>query len=123
GLGYSNAQYKPDAASGFTATQKYNTGRAFATYQITPPLLLGLGYSYTKASGNTDAKYHQVSVGADYSLSKRTDVYLVGAYQHASGTQLNADGSTSAAQASIGSYGIAGTKSQELVALGLRHKF
>ncbi|MEK7886156.1 porin [Burkholderia contaminans] len=123
GLGYSNAQYKPDASSGFGSTEKYNTGRAFVTYQVTPPLLLGLGYSYTKASGNTDAKYHQVSLGGDYSLSKRTDIYLVGAYQHASGTQLNADGTTSAAQASVGSYGIAGTKSQELVALGLRHKF
>ncbi|WP_412024901.1 porin [Burkholderia cepacia] len=123
GLGYSNSQYKPDASSGFGSTEKYNTGRAFATYQVTPPLLLGLGYSYTKASGNTDAKYHQVSLGGDYSLSKRTDVYLVGAYQHASGTQLNADGTTSAAQASIGSYGFAGTKSQEMVALGLRHKF
>lgn len=123
GLGYSNAQYKPDASSGFGSTEKYNTGRAFVTYQVTPPVLLGLGYSYTKASGNTDAKYHQVSLGADYSLSKRTDVYLVGAYQHASGTQLNTDGTTSAAQASIGSYGYAGTKSQEMVALGLRHKF
>ncbi|KVG64079.1 porin [Burkholderia cenocepacia] len=123
GLGYSNAQYKPDAYSAFTSTEKYNTGRGFVTYQVTPPLLLGLGYSYTKASGNTDAKYHQVSVGADYSLSKRTDVYLVGAYQHASGTQLNEDGTTSAAQASIGSYGYAGTRSQEMVALGLRHKF
>ncbi|KML48122.1 porin [Burkholderia cepacia] len=123
GLGYSNSQYKPDASSGFGSTEKYNTGRAFVTYQVTPPLLLGLGYSYTKASGNTDAKYHQVSLGGDYSLSKRTDVYLVGAYQHASGTQLNADGTTSAAQASIGSYGFAGTKSQEMVALGLRHKF
>ncbi|MBY4869572.1 porin [Burkholderia sp. Bp9017] len=123
GLGYSNAQYKPDAYSLYTSTEKYNTGRAFVTYQVTPPLLLGLGYSYTKASGNTDAKYHQVSLGADYSLSKRTDVYLLGAYQHASGTQLNDDGTTSAAQASIGSYGYAGTKSQEMVALGLRHKF
>ncbi|KVL46525.1 porin [Burkholderia cepacia] len=123
GLGYSNAQYKPDASSGFGSTEKYNTGRAFATYQITPPLLLGLGYSYTKASGDTDAKYHQVSLGADYSLSKRTDVYLVGAYQHASGTQRVDANTTQAAQASIGSYGYAGTKSQEMVALGLRHKF
>ncbi|EGD05309.1 outer membrane porin [Burkholderia sp. TJI49] len=48
---------------------------------------------------------------------------MVGAYQHASGTQLNEDGTTSAAQASIGSYGYAGTRSQEMVALGLRHKF
>ena len=123
GLGYSNAQYKPDASSGFGSTEKYNTGRAFVTYQVTPPLLLGLGYSYTKASGDTDAKYHQVSLGADYSLSKRTDVYLVGAYQHASGTQRVDANTTQAAQASIGSYGYAGTKSQEMVALGLRHKF
>ena len=98
GLGYSNAQYKADANSAFGTNQKYNTGRAFVTYQASAPLLLGLGYIYTKGSGQTDAKYHQVSLGADYSLSKRTDVYLVGAYQHASGK--NADGSD--AQASVG---------------------
>ena len=119
GLGYSNAQYKADANSAFGTNQKYNTGRAFVTYQASAPLLLGLGYIYTKGSGQTDAKYHQVSLGADYSLSKRTDVYLVGAYQHASGK--NADGSD--AQASVGPYGIAGKSSQEIVALGLRHKF
>ncbi len=119
GLGYSNAQYKADANSGFGTNQKYNTGRAFVTYQASAPLLLGVGYIYTKGSGQTDAKYHQVSLGADYSLSKRTDIYLVGAYQHASGK--NADGTD--AQASVGSYGIAGKSSQEIVALGLRHKF
>lgn len=119
GAGYSNAQYKADGASTFGTNQKYNTGRGFVTYQASAPLLLGLGYIYTKGSGDNNAKYHQVSLGADYSLSKRTDVYLVGAYQHASGK--NADGSD--AQASIGSYGIAGKSSQELVALGLRHKF
>ncbi|WP_323119770.1 porin [Burkholderia alba] len=127
GLGYSNAQYKSDSYSLFSSTQKYNTGRGFAAFQATPALLLGVGYSYTKASGNTDAKYHQVSLGGDYSLSKRTDVYLVGAYQHASGTQLSVSStgvvSTQAAQASIGSYGYAGTTSQEMVAVGLRHKF
>ncbi|WP_174952808.1 porin [Burkholderia lata] len=129
GLGYSNAQYRRDGDSlaGFANTQKYNTGRAFVTYQASAPLLLGIGYAYTKASGNVDAKYHQVSLGADYSLSKRTDIYLIGAYQHANGQQqvVNAGGQlvTQDAQASIGSYGYAGTKSQEIVALGLRHKF
>ncbi|MBY8609291.1 porin [Burkholderia arboris] len=129
GLGYSNAQYRRDGDSlaGFANTQKYDTGRAFVTYQASAPLLLGIGYAYTKASGNVDAKYHQVSLGADYSLSKRTDLYLIGAYQHASGQQqvVNAGGQlvTQDAQASIGSYGYAGTKSQEIVALGLRHKF
>ncbi|AOI72946.1 porin [Burkholderia ubonensis] len=131
GLGYSFAQYKPDSLSAFTSQEKFNTGRAFVNYQATPALLLGLGYAYTKSSGDTDAKYHQVSLGADYSLSKRTDVYLLGAYQHASGTQrtvtANPDGSftvsTQAAQASIGSWGYAGKNSQEMVAVGIRHKF
>lgn len=121
GASYSNAQYKADAFSTFRSTEKYNVGQGFLNYQATAALLLGVGYSYTKASGDTSATYHQASLGADYSLSKRTDVYLVGAYQHASGTA--GDGSGTAAQASIGSYGYNGTSSQELVALGLRHKF
>ncbi|RKP46531.1 porin [Trinickia fusca] len=123
GLGYSNAQYKPDGFSTFGSTEKYNTGQGFVNYQVMPPLLVGLGYSYTKSSGDTSATYHQVSLGADYSLSKRTDVYLVGAYQHASGNTSNGSGGLTPAQASIGSYGYNGTNSQELVALGLRHKF
>ena len=86
-------------------------------------MLLGLGYSYTKSSGNTSATYHQVSLGADYSLSKRTDVYMVGAYQHASGQQSNGAGGSETAQASIGSYGYGGTSTQEMVNLGIRHRF
>ena len=123
GASYSNSQYKADAQSAFASTEKFNTGQAFLNYQATPALLLGLGYSYTKASGDTAATYNQISLGTDYSLSKRTDVYLVGAWQHASGNQLNADGTVSSAEASIGSYGVAGTSTQEIVSLGIRHKF
>ena len=124
GASYSNAQYKADGFSGFGSTEKYNSGSGFVNYQATPALLLGLGYTYMKASGDTSATYHQASLGADYSLSKRTDVYLVGAYQHASGnTRDPGTGLVTNAQASIGSYGYNGTNSQELVALGLRHKF
>ncbi|BEU28448.1 porin [Paraburkholderia sp. 22B1P] len=123
GLGYSNAQYRHDASSAFGADEKYNTGQGFVNYQATNALLVGIGYSYTKSSGDTSATYHQVSAGADYSLSKRTDVYLVGAYQHASGETGNGSGGAIAAQASVGSYGYGGTSTQELVSLGLRHKF
>ncbi|CAN7682617.1 porin [Caballeronia sp. dw_19] len=131
GASYSNAQYAPDALSAFTSTQKYNIGSVFANYQLTPALLVGAGYTYEKASGDTAAKYHQVGIGADYTVSKRTDFYAVGAYQHASGTQAvyttNAAGQTvrvdQAAQASIGSFGFAGTSSQEMVLVGIRHKF
>jgi len=131
GASYSNAQYAPDGNSAYTSTQKYNIGNAFVNFQATPALLLGAGYTYEKASGDTSAKYHQASLGADYSVSKRTDFYAVAAYQHASGTQAtyttNAAGQTvrvdQAAQASIGSYGYAGTSNQELVIVGIRHKF
>lgn len=123
GAGYSNAQYKPDGASVFTTSEKYNTGQAFLNYQATPAMLLGIGYSYTKSSGDSSAKYHQASIGADYSLSKRTDIYIVGAYQHASGEIGDGAGGTTAAQASIGSYGYGGTSTQEMVNIGIRHKF
>lgn len=123
GLAYSNSDYKADAQSAFLSSEIFNTGQAFFNYQANPALLLGIGYSYTHASGGTNASYNQVSLGADYNLSKRTDVYLVGAWQHASGSQLNADGTVSSAEASIGSYGVAGTSSQDIVSLGIRHKF
>lgn len=123
GGAYSNSQYKSDGFSAFASTEKYNTGQGFVNYQATPALLLGVGYSYTKSTGDTSATYHQVSLGADYNLSKRTDVYLVGAYQHASGSTGNGTGGSMPAQASVGSYGYPGTNTQELVSLGLRHKF
>ncbi|CAE6762729.1 Outer membrane porin protein [Paraburkholderia aspalathi] len=123
GAAYSNSQYRRDSASVFASNEKYNTGQGFVNYQATKAILVGLGYSYTKSSGDTSATYHQVSLGADYSLSKRTDVYVTAAYQHASGETGNGTGGTMAAQASIGSYGYAGTNTQEMVNLGLRHKF
>ncbi|WP_345817825.1 porin (plasmid) [Paraburkholderia sp. PREW-6R] len=115
GARYSNAQYKPDALSAFSATQKYDVGAGFVNYQVTPAAMIGLGYTYTHGKGNVSESYHQVSLGGDYNLSKRTDVYLVGAYQHANGA---------GAFASVADYDYLSTaKSQEIVSLGMRHKF
>ena len=123
GAGYSNAQYTADGSSTFGTDEKFNTGQGFVNYQATPALLLGVGYSYTKSTGDTAAKYHQVSIGADYNLSKRTDVYIVAAYQKAIGQTRDADGNLVGAQASIGSYGYGGTDKQTMVNVGIRHKF
>jgi predicted porin len=124
-LSYSNAQYKPDASSGFETTQKFNVGRAYLGYQLTPAALLGIGYAYTKGTGDASATYNQVSLGGDYSLSKRTDLYVVGAWQHASGDQRNpTTGALESATASIGSYGNqSSTDNQVMVSVGIRHKF
>jgi predicted porin len=124
-LRYSFAQYKPDAFSSFQNQEKYQVAGAFVGYQITPAALLGLGYTYTHGSGDTSASYNQISLGGDYNLSKRTDIYLVGAWQRASGHQRDA-GTNGIVQAgaSIGSYGNqAGSQNQEMVSLGIRHKF
>ncbi|MFP3611806.1 porin [Paraburkholderia sp. SIMBA_050] len=121
---YSNAQYKPDANSGFGSTEKFHVIGAYLGYQATPAILVGVGYTYTKANGDSSATYHQASIGGDYNLSKRTDIYLVGAYQHASGQQRASDGTLVNAGAAIGSYGYnSATSSQEIVSLGIRHKF
>jgi predicted porin len=125
-LSYSNAQYYHDGSSTFGQTQKFEVGRAYLGYQMTPAALLGIGYAYTKGHGDSSATYNQVSLGGDYSLSKRTDLYLVGAYQHASGEQRvpGVGGGLESATASIGSYGNqASTSNQVMVSLGIRHKF
>jgi len=116
GLRYSNAQYKPDAFSSFNSTERYNVGAGFVNYQLTPAALLGLGYTFTHGSGyGPSATYNQVSLGGDYNLSKRTDIYLVGAYQKASGTDVTA---------SVADYGnTSNSTAQEIVSLGIRHKF
>jgi predicted porin len=123
GAGYSNAQYRRDGASAFGSNERYNTGQGFVNYQATTAMLVGVGYSYTHSNGDTSATYHQVSIGADYTLSKRTDVYMTAAWQHASGQTGDGTGGAVDAQASIGSYGYAGTDHQEMVTVGIRHKF
>ena len=120
---YSNVQLKADGSSTFATTQRYNVAGGYFGYQVNPALLLGLGYSWTHGAGDSSNTYNQVSLGADYNLSKRTDLYALAAYQHANGQQPGAAPGVSAG-ASIGSYGYdSASSSQELVSLGIRHKF
>ncbi|WP_322061352.1 porin [Paraburkholderia sp. J63] len=122
GVRYANVQFKPDGYSAFQSTERYNVAGGFLGYQLNPALLLGLGYVWTHGAGDTSSTYNQVSLGADYNLSKRTDLYAVAAYQHANGTQPGQPGVS--AGASIGSYGYnSASSSQEMVSLGIRHKF
>ncbi|VVD59578.1 porin [Pandoraea anhela] len=124
GLAYSNAQYGADAFSAFRSTARFNVGSAFVNYQLSPTLRTGIGYSYTSQSGPASAHYNQINLGADYALSKRTDVYALAGYQIASGNTLSTNGALTSAQASIGSFGVsAGAPRQLLTAVGMRHKF
>jgi predicted porin len=58
----------------------------------------GAGYSYTRATsanGIDDvAQYHQFNLSEYYSLSKRTGLYALQAYQKAKGKTIATDGRT-----------------------------
>jgi GBP family porin len=93
-------------------------------YALTPALSLNGAYTFTdgKATGGTtsgDPKWHTVSLQADYSLSKRTDVYVEGVYQHASG-QLG-DGQQNVAM--INTLSPSSSGNQVAATVGLRHRF
>ncbi|MFM0374810.1 porin [Paraburkholderia aspalathi] len=116
---YSYAEYLSDANSKFSGAERYNNGSIYAVWQVNPAMLLQTGYDYLKSHGDSSATYQQVTVAADYYLSKRTDVYASASYGHASGK--NGIGSAQAVIAD--SYAAAGTNTQELVMLGIRHRF
>lgn len=121
--GYSFSEYKPDGFSNFSKEEKYHNAYGFALWTIHPTILLAMGYDYLKSAGDTSAAYHQLSLAAAYLLSNTTKVYVVSGYNHAAGTMRSPSGITSA-QAVLGSFGIgSGVNNQEMVIVGLMHKF
>lgn len=119
GVAYSYSDYAADGASTFAQSEKFHNGSIFAVWQVAPDFQTIVGYNYTRALGDSSAKYHQVNLGVDYLLSKRTDFYAIAGYQHASGQ--NGFGT---AQAVIGSYDVnSGASYQVLAVAGIRHKF
>jgi len=96
-------------------------------YQATSALTLTLGYSYdnlkrmaTGARTSTNpANPWQVQLVADYNLSQRTDVYLLGAYARNAGLGLD----TAATGYATGHQLAAGKNDMVGLAVGIRHKF
>ncbi|MFJ1214182.1 porin [Burkholderia pyrrocinia] len=127
GATYSNTKFKGFSVGPFVnQTATFNNGEINFKYQLTPALILGAAYDYTQGSkidGNSAAKYHQGSLGVDYFLSKRTDVYVIGVYQHASGNALDANGNVVQATASINGLAGSSTSNQVAARVGIRHKF
>jgi len=95
-------------------------------YNLTPALGLGIAYTFTDARGygvNADGndmktRYHQIGLQADYSLSRRTDVYAQAVYQHAMG-----DGGVASIYSGDNSVPTSSSKNQTAATVGLRHRF
>lgn len=83
------------------------------TYQVASQVSLGGGLQYQNRNNNVGSA-NQVILSADYIVSKRTDVYLIGtlAHDHGFGTQ---------AEAALGTP--SDSDVQTAVRLGIRHKF
>ncbi|TKC86228.1 porin [Trinickia terrae] len=107
------------AGSGF----RQNNYEVNGKYNLTPALGLGLAYTFTTENGSGTAnsfstRFHQIGAQADYSLSKRTDVYAQVVYQHAMGdvpfaSIYNGDITTPSST----------SPNQTAATIGLRHRF
>ena len=124
---YSNVQYLPGIASGFTDKAIFNTGGVVLHYRPVSAWDLAAGYSYTRATtanGIHDAaRYQQFNLTQLYNLSKRTRIYLLEAYQRASGQTLATNGRAVGATASIGEQSASSSRSQFAATLGINHQF
>jgi predicted porin len=89
------------------------TFEAGATYQLTTQFSLGGGLQYQSRNNNVGSA-NQLTLSADYALSKSTDAYLVGALAHDHGYGAQAEAA----------WGVpSDTDEQTAVRIGIRHKF
>jgi general bacterial porin, GBP family len=120
GFVYTQSQFF-DAINSRASTYKFNNYEVNAKYNLTPALSLAANYTYTDGSmtnpgtAATDPKWSQINLQTDYALSKRTDIYLEGLYQHAIGAGNNAYIS--------GAGGTSSTANQIVVVSGIRTRF
>jgi predicted porin len=92
------------------ASSAMRTGEGGIKYSVNYALSLAANYAYSKL-GSTH--WDQISAGTDYSLSKRTDIYLNAVYLRASSGVL----------AQLFSLPASSSNTQTVVSLGLRHLF
>ncbi|WP_176079838.1 porin [Paraburkholderia tropica] len=115
------------------ATRKFNNYEANVRYLVTPAMtILGI-YTFTDGRANglpgetaetLKPKWHQFTLGVDYALSKRTDLYLSGVYQLAAGDASIKSGSTFTKVAAIAAAGGGSTTNRQVAVFsGIRTRF
>jgi general bacterial porin, GBP family len=102
---------------------KFDNFEIDGRYFVTTAFSLGLSYTYTMAqltrsTGNVNPHWSDVVAQADYRFSRRTDVYLEGAYLRVAGN----DG-IAAFNPGVSSITASSSDSQLVVGLGIRHRF
>jgi GBP family porin len=128
GLLWTHTRMQDLGGQGSGVNMRFDNIELNGTYSLTPALALVGNYTYTWSKiscgdGCGDSpKWHSVTLAADYSLSKRTDTYLAGVYQHSS--SFNFDGVSYAYPTSIaGLLPSSSTQNQVAITAGIRHRF
>ncbi|MGB8419257.1 porin [Paraburkholderia sp.] len=136
GFAYTNTNVSQPTNSGYVgaitppagtvlSSLKFNNFEINGKYQFTPAFFVGAQYVYTRTSyetsnGTLHPSYQSVGLMVDYNLSKRTDLYVQGAYQHAGGDQTE----TVLSYAYVpGADSVSSTGNQLVVRAAIRHKF
>jgi predicted porin len=100
----------------FQGSASLGSYETFVSHQFTPAVMAGATYDYTSTP---TAHYNQVGAGSEYSFSKRTFVYLIVAWQRASGI----DSTGHAAVADLTYLSPSSSPNQVAVRMGIRHSF
>jgi general bacterial porin, GBP family len=130
-VGFVWTQTRLDGATGFgsavgltpkvgSSDAKINNYELNGKYAVTPAWTLSGSYVFSdvrfvRDRADQHGNFQQINLMSDYSLSKRTDVYLGAAYQNANGDANRAY--------IVGASGPADQDTQVLVTTGLRHRF
>lgn len=94
-------------------------------YQLSPALYVGAQYVYTMENydttlGGVKPKVHTFGLMVDYNLSKRTDIYIQGAFQKVAG---DSTGSSLDHAYVPGADDLSSNAKQAVARVGIRHKF
>jgi len=136
GFAYTNSQVSQPISSGYVgaitpvggatlSSLRFNNFELNAKYQFTPALFVAAAYTYTRTSFNATSgqlhpTFHSAALMADYNLSKRTDLYLQGVYQHAGGDKT---GTVLDVAYVPGADAVSSTSNQFVLRAAIRHKF
>ncbi|MFM0005122.1 porin [Paraburkholderia dipogonis] len=107
---------------GYSGSASFTNIELNGRVRVTPSLLLGAAFDYTDRNSvrnDGGAKYLQLDLGSDYSISKRTDLYALAVLQRATGR----DSLGQASVASIAGFTPSATNKQVGLRVGIRHKF
>ncbi len=122
GFVYTHSQFQGTQSFGSAnGDVRFDNYELNGKYALTPAVSLGVAYTYTDGhvtdspTFGEDPKWNQVNLQAVYSLSKRTDVYAEGMYQHVSGHGFVAFINNSGGASSTGN--------QVVATVGMRTRF